>query len=280
MDYGIKFAIEEKNALTSINPRDFLIWSKYKDFKILKKANSSLLISTGNLVATQQIAHGMGYPPAYYAWVDLQNNGKFYMLETNSGVQVGSVNAHSTDTSAADNTNISFRGVRDASVSDEYMPFAYVIFDQRGIGTFGGNDRPIGYVKQDYGIKFTQGKNVFDSKIYEQVINSNCELLNYHATRTIGLSWDNSSNGTNSATIIHGLGYVPMFLVWGNFGSSAPSGFNKDRLLPIGQIAQPFTSSAWADTNEIQIEIGWAGGGSSSGIFNARVVVFTNAMLI
>lgn len=278
-DYGIKVAIEEKNALTSFNPRDFLIWSKYKDFKILKKGKGSLLIPNGSTSARKQIAHGMGYSPAYYFWVDMDNNGKYWMVGSNPGSTSGST-PHNTSEPESNKTNISFLGTRDGTSGNENMPFAYAIFDQRAVDTYGGSDTPIGYQKADYGIKAAiPGVNVLKAKIYELVINSNCELLNYHSTRTIGLNWNNSANGSSRITIVHGLNYVPMFLAWGNHGSAAGTPFDKDNLIPVGRSPQPFTASAWANTYEVGIEITWAGGGSASGTFNCRVVIFENDML-
>ena len=276
-DYGIKIVSPNKK-ITSINPRDYRVWSKYKDFKITRKGRDALTIPDASLTARATVTHNLGYAPAYFFWVDLEHDGKYWMVGSNLGT-VGTT-PHYTEEAQSTKESISFLGGRDTSVGAAFMPYGYTIFDQRVVDAYAGNDKPIGYRAADYGLKATlPGVNVMNAKLHEQVINSNCEALQYLHTTTIILNWDNTSSGNALLRVIHNLGYVPMFFAWGNFGPNATSPFDKDNMLPVGRSPNPFVSGAWADTTHIGVEIAWAGGGATTGKFIAKVVTFKNSML-
>lgn len=278
-NWGLKVSSEFRNALRETDPRNFRLWSKYKDFMITKRGIDTLTIPNGAGSATKTIPHGLGYPPAYFMWVDLDNNGRFWMVNCKVSGGLSSFTNHYSEDPQSDRTNISFLGDRDGTSGDEYMPFSYVLFSEPGIDPAGGNDKPIGYTKSDYGLKVSiPGVNVLDSKLYQQIVNSNCDMLKYHSTVIGSMTWDNTANGENSKDIVHGLGYTPMFLAWGKFPNSGS--FEKYYFLPLGRTPQPFASGAFADNYKITVEIVWSGSPSpTTGTFDYRVIIFENPMI-
>ncbi len=278
-DWGIKISNQGKSVLESPNPLDYSVWSKYKDFKITKKGKDNLVIPDASSQATAEIPHGLTYAPAYFIWVDIDNNGTFWMVDTD--ISGSSFTNHLTDSPQSDTTNISFIGERDGSTGNENMPYRYVIFDQPGVDPATGSGKPIGYSTSDHGIKASQeGKSVLDANLYEQTLNSNNEGLKYLKTVTRGIEFNDAANGEDSVVISHGLNYVPMFLVWGKIPDSS-STFDKDRLFPLGVSAQQFATGASADIQNITIYLQWAGSGApATRTLQTRIVIFQNDTLV
>ena len=76
MNYGIRVSKIGKNY-TSIDPEDYLIWSKYFNLKALDTNVSwptSATILSGNYNVDYTITHNLGYTPLYNLFFLDQNN--------------------------------------------------------------------------------------------------------------------------------------------------------------------------------------------------------------
>lgn len=263
--------------MTSINPLDHIVWSKYPEMKIIKRGQGTITVPANTATATVNLNHGLGYVPAAYSWFDYENNGTFFIARSDMGT-LSNYSAKDSEMDI-DRTKIALMAERAAYTGTEAftMKYAYILFSETAEMSYSGNGRPIGYQPSDYGlVVLKEGKNADSKKIYDQIINSNIETLKYHQTYTGQLNYDTTANGEDSAVVSHGLGYIPMFAVYGKF--SHQTYFMH---FPIGKVPDPFASAGMATKQNIIVEIIWAGSGSpSQGTFDYRVVVFKNRMFV
>lgn len=272
-------SIPGQNALTAIDPRNFIINSKYQPLKIIKYGKGEISVPATNS-ADIDIVHGLGYAPMYLVYYEIDNNGRFWLDMTCQGglsVLSSGNNGGDPNRSLADKYKIRFSAGNSQGNGLAFTcPFRYIILDQSIFDPPGGNDTPVGYQKSDIGMIITPtGKNALDSKIYEQIINSNCDYLKFHSTTVVSITFDSFDNGQASVDFIHGLGYVPIFTAYGYNNVSI-----QEHTLPVGRAPQPSAFSAFADTNKITCELTWAGTGfHTSATVYARLVIFNNNML-
>jgi hypothetical protein len=272
---GLKLALPGKSILSN-NPLDYILWSKYPPFKIIKYGNGLIDVGAGFSTTNVTVKHGLRYKPAYLAYFENDKNGRYWL----DGVKLGTLSTFNSGTEeqaivSAVDENLVFSFTNPAGAPAKKIPFYYALSDRPAFDVAAGIDRPMGYTSANAGIKLSPGFNVLNAKLYQQMVNSNCDYLKYHSTTTNKLTFNNSTNGELTKEHVHGLGYPPFFLVYGYFDNDV-----KEYLLPVGTVPQPFASGAFADTYRIVIDIVWAGSAFPSTVnFNYRIVIFKNNLL-
>ena len=256
-----------KDLFKTVEPRDFVMWSKYPPLKITKYGGGVISVSGGTFQGPSTIKHGLSYAPGSLGYIDLDNNGRFWLSNTH-------MDSNSFQTNldhfiiGADKENVTiFNGLDTGSYS---APFRYVLFDEPAYDVASGSDKPIGYQTADYGFKVAkQGKSVFSNKLYDQLINSNCDYLKVHKVFDGSLAI--GAAGEFSREFVHGLGYVPLF-----FGY-ALNDANGEEPLPFNySVPGAYTGSIFADKNRVVLVLKAPAAGS--GALPFRIVVWRNSM--
>lgn len=266
MNFGFKMT-QGKNLFKTVDPRDFVVWSKYPPLKITKYGGGVISVSGGTFQGPTAIRHGLSYAPSNLGYIDLDNNGRFWLSNTFMGANSFQTNLNRF-TIGADKTNVTIYNV---SASGTYSaPFRYILFDEPAYDVASGSDKPIGYPLANYGFKIAkEGKNVLTAKLYEQQINSNTDYLKVF--KVFEGSLNVTGSGEFSQQFIHGLGYVPLF-----FGY-ALNDFNGEEPLPFSYaVPGAYTGSIFADTQRVVIVLKAPSAGS--GALPFRIVVWRNSM--
>jgi hypothetical protein len=264
---GFKATIGGKNVLQTTDPRNFLVWSKYPPLKITKYGAGNLTITGGSFVGPLTIRHGLSYAPGNLAYIDLDNNGKWWLSNTFIGGTSFLTNP-SHFIFGANKTNLTWSTV---FVSGTYVrPFRYVLFDEPAYDVASGADKPLGYIPANIGFKVSKAnQNILTAKLFEQNINSNCDFLKVHKIFEGSLTITGA--GEFSQEFIHGLGYVPLFFGW------AKNDVNGEEPLPFAYFVPGiYGASIYADTNKIVIAFKKTAAGAGSLPF--RLIVWKNSI--
>ena len=99
----------------------------------------------------------------------------------------------------------------------------------------------------DYGVKVTEvGFDVEDADLENILFHSSYPFFKIYSDSIAYLTVALNSNA--SYTFVHGLGYVPAFIMY----STPYVGDNFSRALPQGVSPQPFFSTAYADNTKVE----------------------------
>jgi len=116
MSYVVKLSRLGYNYNTN-DPRQLIYSSQYNNFKIHSALATDITIPASTLTATKNIAHGLGYAPAFIAYAESQNVGyeAYRQLVNDFFIEPGSdytgLSIHATT------TNISIYAERDILAS-------------------------------------------------------------------------------------------------------------------------------------------------------------------
>jgi hypothetical protein len=277
-NYGLKVT-KPYLGCTSTNSNDYVIWSKYKHFKITRRISGKINIANGDSSNTGAITHGLLYEPAFLSYFKYPNQDYWWLVGSDQGTTSSYFDKEYDSDCRPDKEIFNLEVSRGGDTSGS-QDFPYVIYMSSETGAMGykGNGRPPGYKTSDYGIKVSQkGIDATTKNLYEMQINSNCDHLVYHKTFTGSLAYDNSSGGSDTDLIAHQLSYSPVFVAY----MQTSIGSSYYRAAPCGKAPAPFIMSAACNEQNILVEIVWAaaGNGSVSGTINYRVVVFKNPLI-
>lgn len=263
------------NADTT-NLNNLVASSLGKELKITKQIQGSITIPSAASEVTDVIPHGLTYEPAFLPYFEYPDDpGRWWVGRT----LMGNLGLSDYDSDARVNKeNITLVASRGDSleVGDKTLNYSFLLFDQPAAYIAGGNDLPVGFIKQDVGLIVSEpGINAYSAPLYKQQFNSSTDFLKYHDTIPGKINYNNSIDGASTVNLTHNLGYVPVFMLYG--GSSEDPFYSA---APEGRSPLPFIASGGATKTNITVNIAWAGGGSGSENFLYRVVIFKNRMVI
>jgi len=87
-DYGLKIT-RTGVATTSTDPRDYVLWSKYKSLKSQARVTTTLVLIAGTSSITKTIPHDLGYSPLFFVAAEMNSN-KWYNLHAIQTIPIDS----------------------------------------------------------------------------------------------------------------------------------------------------------------------------------------------
>lgn len=84
-DWGLKVSREGAET-SSTDPRDHVLNSSYKTFKVQERQTTTLLLPNGGGMKIKTIPHSLGYAPFFFVMAEV-NTGKWYNVTTLQSVQ-------------------------------------------------------------------------------------------------------------------------------------------------------------------------------------------------
>jgi len=130
-NYGIKVT-KEGASVASTDVRDYIIHSKYKNLKSKVLATDTIVLTAGQLTATKNIAHGLGYAPFFFVAAEM-NPDKWYNLHAIQTIPIDSDPTYAYAISAySDGTNltISLMSGKTFASNQTFNISYYIIIDE------------------------------------------------------------------------------------------------------------------------------------------------------
>lgn len=124
-DYGIKYALPGKKANGNKNPKELGFSSQFNTLKTFKKGNPSFVAPNG--ISTWEIAHGLGYRPAFNAYYRDSFNGEIYQVSSFNQNGSGREGASITCEAKSNNYNLVIR-IHNQSGLTKNIDFFFEIF--------------------------------------------------------------------------------------------------------------------------------------------------------
>ena len=132
-DYGIKITKGEKDV-TSTDPRDYILWSKYPILKVYDELDSTF-VSTAANVGILIINHGLGYNPEvlfyFQRTIGVPTDSGRRIVRSNHDVTTSSV---TIENDPADKNNI-FVTFPYPGVGSYTYEYHYYIFHDQAVNT-------------------------------------------------------------------------------------------------------------------------------------------------
>jgi hypothetical protein len=269
-DIGFATAKKDINILLNTDPQNLIFSSKYNTLKVLAK-NTTTVSTNGSGNGTTQIAHNLGYAPAFYVyrkgtatWQNENTASPYNATHTNSyfpatGMWNSWVSKSDLFEVYSDSTYLYIQAI--SATANTTYDFMYFVFSDLAQSF---NESSI-LGNQDVGIKISQsGNDVLDSeKPFKMGFSTRFRSLKYipekSSTTSLSLPLIFSSFADQSAEeavfvdINHGLGYPPFFLAYFT-GSTFSDALEVGVGFPLTDIGHPFYEvSSFVDATKIRI---------------------------
>ena len=200
-DFGMKVSKEGFDVGTAAI-KDLVLHSEHFGIKIGKVGSTTFSVTSGSGGSTT-VAHGMGYTPGFLAFIKF--GGTKYFPPSSWNIDSN----YEQFLASSDGTNLNFSVDSNANTSYTATVYYFILVDPAqptvpasGVASTGS-----------YGIKISKpGVDVKAAKDTELVFSSKFNTFKVAGTGTGSLTSDITNPQT--ATIAHGMGYVPAFMVF------------------------------------------------------------------
>lgn len=225
IDYGLKISTPN-NSVETQSDAALAFTSKYPSLKLIKSGDLSVT-TDGSGNGTNQVAHNLGFAPAYFAFqkktvqwttLDASSYSNGYVSDPGIGNQWGGGYHHYLHV-YTDGTNV-YLQAKGAAVSTTYT-IHYLLFMDLA-ESYSGNDVAVG---NDYGFKVSRdGIDVRSAKQHQLSYSSRYKTIQYYdvsyktTTLTLPIMYaspiDTPQEEGTYVDINHGLGYPPFFMAF------------------------------------------------------------------